>query len=222
MAGSAPIRVMIADDDPIVREVLCRVLRKQPNIELIGEAADGNEALNLTKKLKPDILLLDLLMPHLPGMDALRKLSSSAASVRTVVMTGDMGKRQIVEALQLGARGVLSKTSVNNFAPCIAAVADGYYWVENRKVSRIVEIIQELLRGSKAELEAAKRYGFTKRELQIMSLVTLGNTNREIGDGLSISEETVKRHLANMFDKAGMSTRLELAMFAIDHHLISL
>lgn len=222
MGGSAPIRVVIADDDPIVREVLCRVLRRQPNIELIGEAADGDEALNLTKKLKPDILLLDLLMPHLPGMDALRKLSSAAASVRTVVMTGDMGKRQIVEALQLGARGILLKTSINYLAPCIEAVADGYYWVENRKVPRIVEIIRELLRGSKAELEAAKRYGFTKRELQIMSLVTLGNTNREIGDELSISEQTVKNHLANMFDKAGMSTRLELAMFAVERHLVSL
>jgi len=222
VARSTPIRVVIADDDPIVREIICRMLRRQPNIELIGEAADGNEAVNLTKNLKPDILLLDLLMPHLPGMDALRRLSSDSASARTIVGSGSIGRRQIVEALHLGAWGILWKSSIKWLVPCIEAVADGYYWVENRKVRSITEIVRELLRAGKAEIKSAERYGFTNRELQILSLVTLGETNREIGDALSISEETVKRHLANMFDKAGMSTRLELAMFAIDHHLVSL
>ena len=222
MRGSPPIRVMIADDDPIVRELLRSMLRHPPNIKFIGEAVDGNEAINLIKKLKPDILLLDLLMPHLPGMDTLRKLATTAAPVRTVVLSGFIGKRQIVEALQLGARGILLKESINYLAACIEAVADGYYWVENRKVRTIVEIIHELLRASEAEQEPARRYGLTKRELQIVSLVTLGDTNREIGAALFISEETVKRHLVNMFDKVGMSTRLELAMFAVDHHLISL
>jgi DNA-binding NarL/FixJ family response regulator len=198
------------------------MLQRQPRIKLIGEAADGNEAISLTQELKPDILLLDLLMPHLPGMDTLRKLAVAAAAVRTVVLTGIIAKRQIAEALQLGARGVLLKGSIDCLVPCIEAVVDGYYWVENRKVRTIVEIIHELVRAGEAEEEPARRYGLTKRELQIVSLVTLGNTNREIGDALSISEETVKRHLVNMFDKVGLSTRLELAMFAIDHHLVPL
>jgi DNA-binding NarL/FixJ family response regulator len=219
---SAPVRVLIADDDPIIREVLRRMLRSQRNTKVIGEAADGNEAVNLTEKLKPDVLLLDLLMPHLPGMDTLRKLASAAAFVRTVVLTGFIGKRQIVEGLQLGARGILLKQSINYLVPCIEAVAEGYYWIENRKVRTVVEIIRELLRTSQPELDLAQRYRLTKREMQIMSLVTLANSNREIADTLSISEQTVKRHLVNMFDKTGMSTRLELAMFAIDRHLVSL
>ncbi len=222
MERDTPIRVVIADDDPIIRDILRRLVRRFRNTRLIGEAADGEEAVNLSNTLKPDILLLDLLMPHLPGLDALRKLASAASPVRTILLSGFIGKRQIVESLQLGARGILLKRCVNHLAPCIEAVADGYYWIEDRKVSTVAEIIHELLRTSKPEQNLAQKYRLTKREMQILSLVTLGNTNREIGGTLSISEETVKRHLVNMFDKVGMSTRLELAMFAIDHHLVAL
>ncbi len=188
---------------------------------LIGEAIDGFEAVNLCRELKPDVLLLDLLMPHLPGMDTLRELTSAAVPVRAIVLCASIGTRQIVEALQLGARGILLKKSLNDLFQCIQAVADGYYWVEDRQLEDSAEIIRELLTCSKGEPEPAHRYKLTKRELQIISLLTLGNTNREIGQTLSISEETVKRHLVNIFDKVGMSTRLELAMFAIDRHLVS-
>lgn len=219
---TAPVRVITADDDPIVRELLRGVLRRVPNIDLVGEAADGAEAVKLAKTLKPDVLLLDLLMPLLPGMDTLRELASEAVPVRTIVLCAFIGKRQIIEALQLGARAILLKKSLNYLTTCIAAVVDGYYWIENRKINSIAEIIRELVATSTVEPDAAHRYKVTRRELQILTLVTLGNTNREIGDALSISEETVKRHLANMFDKLGMSNRLELAMFAVEHQLVSL
>jgi len=216
-----PIRVLIADDDPIVRELLSRVLRRNPKLVLLGEAVDGLAAVKLVSELKPDVLILDLLMPHLPGMDALRALTSAEVPVRTIVLCAYIGKRQIVEALQLGARAVLLKESVRYLVACIEAVANGYYWVENRKIDSVAEVIRELMSASLAEPGTAEKYKLTGRELQIISFVTLGNTNREIGHALSISEETVKRHMANIFDKVGMSTRLELAMFAIDRQLVS-
>ena len=219
---TGPIRVMIADDDPIVRELLTRVFRRKPKFALVGEAVDGAEAVKLTAILKPDVLLLDLLMPHLPGMDTLRALTSTTDSVSTILLCSYIGKRQIVEALQLGARGILLKKSLHSLETCIQAVVDGNYWVEDREVSSVSEIIRELLRTSAAEPKPERAYKLTERELQIISLVTLGESNRAIGNTLSISEETVKRHLANIFDKVGMSTRVELAMFAVDRRLVSL
>ncbi len=218
---SSTIRVLIADDDPLARMLLRKVLRRQEHIELVGEATDGWEALKLSSELKPDILLLDLLMPRLLGIDTLRHLSSAAVPLQAVVLCSSIGARQILESLQLGARGVLLKESVSCLPACIEAVMDGYYWITDRKIRDISEIMQELLGPDTAKPETLERYKLTKRELQITSLVTAGNTNREIGHLLSISEETVKRHLANVFDKVGVSSRLELAMFALDRRLVA-
>lgn len=221
MNRASPIRVVIADDDPLVRMILRKVLRLQPNIELVGEAVDGTEALKLVAELKADILLLDLLMPRLPGIEALRHLRPLAVPVSTILLCASIDKRQIVEAVQLGARGVLLKESVSVLPICIEAVMNGYYWITDRKIKDIAEIMHELLGPDKAEPETPDRYKLTKRELHITALVTAGNTNREIGHLLSISEETVKRHLANVFDKVGVSSRLELAMFALDRRLVA-
>ncbi len=218
-----PIRVLIADDDPIVREVLRTILRRDPKLQIVGEAVDGAEAIQLAAKLRPDILLLDLLMPVLPGMDALRELGSEGsegAEIDIVVLCASIDERQIIQALQLGARGILLKQSLKHLHECIRAVADGYYWVDNRRLRDTTEIIGELLAAATTS-GPEQAYNLTKRELEVISLVTLGNTNREIAEALSISEETVKRHLANIFDKVGMSSRVELAMFAVQHHLIA-
>ncbi len=218
-----PVRVLIADDDPIVREVLRTILRHDSKVQIVGEAANGAEALQLAAQLKPDMLFLDLLMPVLPGMDALRELGSEGsegAEIDIILLCASIDERQIIQALQLGARGILLKQSLNHIHECIRAVADGYYWVENRRLSSTTEIIGRLLAAT-STAGPEQTYNLTKRELEVISLVTLGNTNREIGKALSISEETVKRHLANIFDKVGMSSRVELAMFAVEHHLIA-
>ncbi len=222
MGRSLPTRIVIADDDPIVRDVLRRTLRHNPEIMLVGEAENGRDTIRLAIELKPDVLLLDLLMPLLSGMDTLRELASEGTDLHTIVLCAFAGKRQIIEALQLGARAILLKKYMDQLATCIDAVMDGYYWVEDRKSCSIGEITSDLLSLAPTDPAAVQKYNLTSRELQIISLVTLGNTNREIGSTLCISEETVKRHLANIFNKTGMSTRVELAMLAVDRHLVSL
>lgn len=218
-----PVRVLIADDDPIVREVLRTVLRRDPKVQIVGEAINGAEAIHLATTLRPDVLFLDLLMPVLPGMDALRELGSEGSEdveIDIIVLCASIDERQVIQALQLGARGILLKQSLKHLHECLRAVVEGYYWVDDRRLSSTREIIGELLAAtSTAGPEQA--YNLTKRELEVISLVTLGNTNREIAQALSIGEETVKRHLANIFDKVGMSSRVELAMFAVEHHLIA-
>jgi DNA-binding NarL/FixJ family response regulator len=221
MPQSEPIRVLIADDDPLAKQVLEAFFRSKGGFTLVGHASDGIETINLVRELKPDILLLDRMMPRLPGMDTLRLLASEGLRVRTIMISGCIEKKEIAQALKLGARGILQKESLCYLEKCIQAVMDGYYWVENRSASDAMHILRDLTITGSPEPGIKGAYKLTQRELQIISLVTLGESNRAIGSILSISEDTVKRHLNNIFNKVGMSSRLELAMFALEHHLVS-
>ncbi len=172
----------------------------------------------MAAQANPDLLILDLLMPNLPGLETLRELTTS--EVRTILLCSNLTKRQILEALQLGARGILLKQQVSELMPAVDAVMDGQYWVGGKKVSNVLQIVS----GLAAEVNTAparSSYGLTDRELEVVGLVTQGLTNKEIATNLRISEETVKRHLTNIFDKVGMSSRLELALFALDHRLVA-
>lgn len=215
---SKAVRVLIADDDPIVRDVVRARLSSEPNIEVVGDAADGRQAVSMSAQLSPDLLILDLLMPHLPGLETLRELTAS--DVRTILLCSTLTKRQILEALQLGARGILLKQQVSELLPAIAAVIEGRYWIGGKSVSNILQIVHGLA-AEVVEAPTRSNYGLTERELEVVNLVTQGLTNKEIATQLGISEETVKRHLTNIFDKVGMSSRLELALFALDHRLVA-
>lgn len=211
-------RVLIADDDPIVRDVVRSHLASQPNIEVVGDAVDGRQALTMASELVPDLLILDLLMPNLPGLETLRELTAS--DVRTVLLCSTLTKRQILEALQLGARGILLKQQLSELLPALRAVIDGQYWVGGKSVSNVLQIVSGLA-AEVSTTPSKTNFGLTDRELEVVNLVTQGLTNREIATNLRISEETVKRHLTNIFDKVGMSSRLELALFALDHRLVA-
>lgn len=210
-------RILLADDDPIARGFL-RQLLEEADYQVIGEAVDGQEAVKLTTKLHPDVLLLDLLMPNSPGMDALRELASTPLPVRIVVLSSSISKEQIVSALQLGARGVLQKNSVDELGKAITAVLEGQYWIAGKSVNNVVQVITELS-ATLTDAQSPKSYGLTPRELEMIRLVTQGCSNKEIATRLNISEETVKRHLSNVFDKVGMSNRVELTLFALEHRL---
>jgi len=212
-------RVLIADDHPVVRVGLRNMLQADPGIRVVGEARDGVEALELARNLHPDILLLDLAMPNVAGMEALREMTAGNLDTRTIVLTGLIDKRQVLEALQLGARGVVLKdAAVEHLAECIRAVMQGQYWLEGRPVQNLVQVLRDLT--AQTAPVPRKTFGLTARELEVVGLITEGCTNKDIARTFGISEETVKRHLTNIFNKLGVGNRLELALFALNHSLL--
>jgi two-component system, NarL family, nitrate/nitrite response regulator NarL len=218
---SQPIRIVIADDHPIFRDGLRRLLEAESDLKVIGEACDGSEAVKMARQLRPDILLLDLAMPKMPGLEALREMSSATGvnSVRVILLTAAAEKNQIVEALQLGARGVVLKDSATQLLlKSIHTVMSGEYWVGRESVSNLVQYLRSLVQSSGEEAKQ-KKFGLTPRELEIVSAVVAGYSNKEIAEYFKISEDTVKHHLSNIFAKLGVSTRLELALFAVNQAL---
>jgi DNA-binding NarL/FixJ family response regulator len=213
------VRILIADDHPIFRDGLKRLLESESDLKVIGEACDGIEAVELVRKLRPEILLLDLAMPRRPGLEALREIGTDGFPVRVILLTAAAEKEQIVEALQLGARGVVLKDSATQILlKSIRAVMHGEYWVGRESVSNLVQYLRSLI-DSSATASRRRRYGLTPRELEIISAVVAGYANKEVAEHFKISEDTVKHHLSNIFDKLGVSTRLELALFAVNQSL---
>jgi DNA-binding NarL/FixJ family response regulator len=215
-----PIRIVIADDHPIFRDGLRRLLEAEVALKVIGEASAGGEAVKLARQVKPDILLLDLAMPKHTGLEALKDMSTEEPNgVRVILLTAEIKKNQIVEALQLGARGVVLKDSATQLLiKSIHTVMSGEYWVGRESVSNLVQYLRNLLQSSGDEARQ-KKFGLTNRELEIISTVVAGFSNKEIAEYFKIAEDTVKHHLSNIFDKLGVSTRLELALFAVNQSL---
>jgi two-component system, NarL family, nitrate/nitrite response regulator NarL len=216
---SRKTRILIADDHTIFRDGLRRLLESEPEFQVTGEAGDGAEALQLAQQLKPDVLLLDLAMPRMPGLETLRELATQGSPVRTILLTAAIEKRQIIEALQMGARGVIMKDAATTLLmKGIRTVMNGQFWVGREAVADMVGYLRD--KAAQQPPPPGKAYGLTKRELEILSTIVSGLSNKEIAQKFSLSEDTVKHHLTNIFDKVGVSSRLELALFALNHHLV--
>ncbi len=215
-----PARILIADDHPVFRQGLISVFRNEREFTVVGEAPDGQQALKMIPSLHPDVLLLDLVMPGLTGLDTLRELSNSPTPVRTILLTAAIAKEQIVQALQLGARAIVLKDAPTDvLVSSIRAVMEGQFWIGQKKVPDFLEALRAYV--PPADDQGKKQFGLTSRELDVVGTIVSGFTNREIAEKFSISEQTVKHHLRNIFDKVGVSNRLELALFAINHGLVS-
>ncbi len=211
------IRILIADPHPIVRDSLRVLLEADKRYRVVGGAGDAAEVVRLTLQLKPHILLLDLETPYHPVLEALREIARWSGKVRVIVLATAIEKDQIFEALHLGARGILSKDSTTPLLhKSIRTVMAGQYWLGRECVSDVVRALCDLPRRANGETRG-KTLELTPRELEIVTTIVAGYTNKEIAQKFSLSEQTVKHHLTNIFDKVGVSNRLELALFAVNH-----
>jgi two-component system nitrate/nitrite response regulator NarL len=211
------IKLLIADDHAIFRDGLRKLLDSEEEITIVGEARNGAECIKMLGNLKPDILLLDLHMPDKGGFAVLEEVNFDTIPTRVIVLTAAEDDRDVVRAMRLGARGVLLKDSaIDLLVKSIYRVHAGEIWLDSHMTA---EVINTFSASSKSRARSEKRL-LSDREMEIVQLVTQGFQNNEIGKELFISENTVKNHLRNIFDKIGVSDRLELALYAIHHCLI--
>ena len=205
------IGIVIADDHMVLRESLTALLRSQPDFDVLGTAANGEEALQLVQQHKPQVLVLDLFMPESDGFEVLRTLERGGSRVASVVLTGSDSQNDYVQVVRLGARGlVLKADNPQKLFAAIRSVAEGDLAFSDEIAHTILDAMvsdQPTVPSSMTRL--------SERERQISYMVARGMRNRDIATELSISENTVKRHLQSIFSKTGSRDRLELAVLAL-------
>jgi two-component system, NarL family, nitrate/nitrite response regulator NarL len=215
---TGPVRLVIADDHPIFREGLRRLLESEQGFDIVGEAADALSAVTLVRTHVPDILLLDLMMPNGGGLTTLRELAIDPPPTRVILLTAAIERGEIITAVQLGAQGVITKESATALLfKCMQRVLAGEYWLGREAVG---DLVQALVTAGTQEPRRAGPPPLTRRELEIIAAVVDGASNREVAEKFGLSPQTVKNHLSNIFDKLGVSNRLELAMYATTHRLL--
>ena len=196
------IKLLIADDHLIIRQGLRLILETENDFELIGEASDGKEALNLCKKLKPDVVLMDLRMPNMDGLTAIETLHTEQPQIAIVILTTFNEDELMFRGLQAGARGYLLKdTDRATLFDTIRAAARGETLLKPEVMARV------LSQANKPKLERKEPIDLTDRELEVLALVARGERSKEIAIQLGISERTVKAHLASIYEKLGVDSR---------------
>lgn len=246
------IRILIVDDHPIVRNGLRKLFSHETDIEVVGEACDGQQAIHMVQELDPDVVLLDLRMPNMDGLATLQVLQQlGKKSTRVVILTASEDKSEFIQAMKLGCSGiVLKQTPQDLIVKCVRKVHDGEIWLDSHTMA---EVMKEFSTGSGGnsnsasglglvaggwpapltnsftvgtdgapkvtEIAARGRSPLSIREKEIVNLVAQGYKNKEMAEKLFISEQTVKNHLHNIFEKLGVSDRLELALYAIHNGL---
>jgi len=217
LSRPAPVRIVIADDYPIFRAGLRRLLETDESLQIVGETGAGSAAVALVRELEPHILLLGPAPGTGPASDALRRLAAAGVAVRTILLVRAIDTEEVSDALQSGACAILSKDSAAGVLfECIGSVMAGHHWVGDAPASNLAASVRRFA----AARRQSQMFGLTRREQEIVRAVIDGDTNKEIARRLSISENTVKRHLMHIFNKVGASSRIELALFAGHHRLL--
>jgi two-component system nitrate/nitrite response regulator NarL len=229
-----PNRVVLSDDEHLFRASLRQLFAVPPPVirdvygvdvgagfEVVGEADSGEDTVRVVRSVRPDLLLLDLRMPRMSGLDALRELTASGDSLRTILLAGTIERSDLITAVDLGVRGVLLKDATTELLfEAIACVLAGRYWLGQNLMTDLLEMVRPLIQSSRSA-GGRQAFGLTPREREVLALVVAGYANKDIAREFSVSEETIKHHLTRMFDKVGVSNRLALAMVATERGLLA-
>ncbi len=209
-------RILIADDHGVLRAGLRALLQAEPGLEVVGEAADGEEALRLASALRPDIALMDISMPAGGGIEATRRLRELLPDVRVLILTVHDDKSMVQEAIQAGAAGyILKRAAESELVNAIQAVSRGDMYV-HLPMTRVLQT--EATAMPAADQVAVET--LTPREIEVLRLIARGHTNRQMANLLTLSVRTVESHRANLMDKLNLHSRVELVRYAAQHGLL--
>ncbi|MFB7292772.1 response regulator [Actinacidiphila glaucinigra] len=209
--ADGPIRVLLVDDHQVVRRGLRTFLEVQPDIEVVGEAGDGEEGVDRAGELAPDVILMDVRMPGVDGIEALRRLRDNGSKARVLVVTSFTEQRTVVPALRAGAAGYVYKdVDPDALAGAIRSVHAGHVLLQP-------EVADALLSQEETTPGQGRGGTLTEREREVLSLIAEGRSNREIARALVLSEKTVKTHVSNILMKLDLSDRTQAALWAVRH-----
>lgn len=213
-AGTEKIAVVLVDDHAIVRQGLRTYLELQPDIEVVGEASDGREAVGVVRDALPDIVLMDLVMPHSDGVEATRAITSLAPSTRVIVLTSFSEDEKVFASIKAGAQGYLMKDVLpQDLVKAIRTVYRGEAQLDP-------EIARKLMQEFTNPQPQTPRHDLTERELEVLRLIAHGKTNKDISEDLVLSEKTVKTHVSNILQKLHLSDRTQAAVYALRQKIV--
>jgi len=211
------IRVFIVDDHIMLREGIKKLINSDSNFEIIGESGDGSEAVELVNKLKPDIVLMDISLPSLNGIEATRRIKRDNPKVKVLALTMHDNEEYLSQMLQAGASGyILKKAAVSELRDAIDAVNRGESYLYPSSAKHLIgSFLKRVESGGKSSID-----GLTSREQEVLILIAEGKTNKEIAKHLQLSVKTIESHRSNMFEKLGINDRIEATRYAIRRGLI--
>ena len=219
------IQVVVVDDHPFFRQGVRDVLNAEPDIEVIGESGDGDDALDMLKNLKPDVALLDVNLPKLNGLQITQIIKNDCSDINVIILTAYDDEEQIYRAIRLGASAYFAKdVDPNHLIDTVRAVAEGYYVIANKRLTpaQAEQWLLELYRRYGITPEDTTFPPLTNREMEILELIIEGLSNKEIALRLSISQQTVKNHVTSILAKLNLSDRTQAAIYALRHGWVRL
>ena len=215
MSDPAPIRVLIVDDHSVVRTGLRVFLDLQPDLEVVGEAADGSEGVAMARRLEPDVILMDLLMPNMDGITAIGRIKAERPETEIVTMTSFIEEEKVTAALEAGASGYVLKDAE---AEEVAAAVRAAYAGEVHLDPAVARLLAQRMRTRKTSDDLAEP--LTDREKDVLRLLGQGMSNKEIGATLFITERTARTYVSNILGKLGLASRTQAALYAVEHKMV--